>query len=285
MLSSQALTHRQMRRMERLPRGHVVVSTRDGVAIVRRPDGRLLRIQPDFVKLDGELIRAKSRASDQPLLPTIVSLLHRADMLVVVEGIETTEELILAVESNVDFAQGFLLGRPSATLPSAAAVMRRIDHAFDVIAEGRTVRTARFEAQLAPYLAMLTNAANALSNGANIEEAIAPMAKLELCKRCFVLDETGRIVEPEILGRAGPGADFRLGPLAGPQSGRWDHRPYYWKAVASMGVAVFCQPYLSLTSGRASVGVTMAFMRDDKVMVVGSELDWTSPHLAWPTAE
>jgi hypothetical protein len=47
MLSSQALTHRQMRRMERLPRGHVVVSTRDGVAIVRRPDGRLLRIQPD----------------------------------------------------------------------------------------------------------------------------------------------------------------------------------------------------------------------------------------------
>ena len=246
---------------------------------------RLLRIQPDFVKLDGELIRAKSRASDQPLLPTIVSLLHRADMLVVVEGIETTEELILAVESNVDFAQGFLLGRPSATLPSAAAVMRRIDHAFDVIAEGRTVRTARFEAQLAPYLAMLTSAATALSNGANIEEAIAPMAKLELCKRCFILDDTGRIVGPEIIGRAGPGADFRLGPLAGPQSGRWDHRPYYWKAVASMGMAVFCQPYLSLTSGRASVGVTMAFMRDDKVMVVGSELDWTSPHLAWPTAE
>jgi len=246
---------------------------------------RLLRIQPDFVKLDGELIRAKSRASDQPLLPTIVSLLHRADMLVVVEGIETTEELILAVESNVDFAQGFLLGRPSATLPSSAAVMRRIDHAFDVIAEGRTVRTARFEAQLAPYLATLTSAATALSNGANIEEAIAPMAKLELCKRCFVLDETGRIVGPEIIGRAGPGADFRLGPLAGPQSGRWDHRPYYWKAVASMGMAVFCQPYLSLTSGRASVGVTMAFMRDDKVMVVGSELDWTSPHLAWPTAE
>ncbi|CAH2772581.1 MAG: hypothetical protein CBARDMAM_0175 [uncultured Caballeronia sp.] len=33
-------------------------------------------------------------------------------MLVVVEGIETTEELILAVESNVNFAQVFLLGKP-----------------------------------------------------------------------------------------------------------------------------------------------------------------------------
>jgi hypothetical protein len=41
------LTQRQMRRMENLPAGHVVISTRRGVAIVRRPDGRLLRIHPD----------------------------------------------------------------------------------------------------------------------------------------------------------------------------------------------------------------------------------------------
>jgi hypothetical protein len=47
MLSTRALTQRQIRRMERLPEGHVVLSTRRGVAIVRRPDGRLMRIQPD----------------------------------------------------------------------------------------------------------------------------------------------------------------------------------------------------------------------------------------------
>jgi EAL domain-containing protein (putative c-di-GMP-specific phosphodiesterase class I) len=246
---------------------------------------RLLRIQPDFVKLDGELIRAKSRSSDQPLLSTIVSLLHRADMLVVVEGIETTEELILAVESNVDFAQGFLLGRPGATIPASDAVMRRIDHAFDVIAEGRTVRTGRFEAQLSPYLAMVNTAAAALSNGAIIEDAIAPMTRFELCKRCFVLDDTGRIVGQEMVGQAAPGGDSWLNPLLTNRSARWDHRPYYWKAVANMGTAVFCQPYLSLASGRTSLSVTMALTRDNKVMVVGSELDWTSPHLAWPTAE
>ncbi|WP_174364618.1 EAL domain-containing protein [uncultured Caballeronia sp.] len=246
---------------------------------------RLLRIQPDFVKLDGELIRAKSRASEQPLLSTIVSLLHRADMLVVVEGIETTEELVLAVESNVDFAQGFLLGRPSANIPAADAVMRRIDHAFDVIAEGRTARASRFEAQLSPYLAMVRAAAAALSDGAQVHEAIAPMTAFALCRRCFVLDHTGRIVGQEFVGQAGPGGDFRLGPLRSTQSARWDHRPYYWKAVANMGTAVFCQPYLSLTSGRASVGVTMAVQRDGEVMVVGSELDWTSPHLAWPAGE
>jgi len=29
----------------------------------------------------------------------------------------------------------------------------------------------------------------------------------------------------------------------------------------------------------------MAFTCGERVMVVGSELDWTLPHLAWPTVE
>jgi hypothetical protein len=47
MLSTKMLTQRQVRKMERLPEGHVVLSTRKGVAVVRRPDGRLMRLQPD----------------------------------------------------------------------------------------------------------------------------------------------------------------------------------------------------------------------------------------------
>jgi diguanylate cyclase (GGDEF)-like protein len=246
---------------------------------------RLLRIQPDFVKIDGELIRAKSRASDQPLLPNIVSLLHQADMLVVVEGIETTEELVLAVESNVDFAQGFLLGRPSPMIPSSEVVMRRIDHAFDVIVEARVEKSRRFDAQIRPYLLSVNAAAQALMNGASISDAIGPIARLDLCKHCFVLDSSGRIVGSEIVGQAGSGGDFRLGPVLKSDTARWDHRPYYWKAVTNLGKPVFSHPHLSLTSGRTSVGVTIAFKFNDQVMVVGTELDWTSPHLAWPTVE
>jgi hypothetical protein len=41
------LTQRQIRCMEKLPEGHKVVSTRLGAPIVRRPDGRLMRVQPD----------------------------------------------------------------------------------------------------------------------------------------------------------------------------------------------------------------------------------------------
>lgn len=48
------LTERQLRYMEKLPQGHKVVSIRDGVPIVRRPDGQLVRIKPN-----GRLARSR----------------------------------------------------------------------------------------------------------------------------------------------------------------------------------------------------------------------------------
>ena len=47
MYSTQPMTEGQISRMERLPLGCIVVSTRAGIAIVRRPDGQVLRIKPD----------------------------------------------------------------------------------------------------------------------------------------------------------------------------------------------------------------------------------------------
>jgi hypothetical protein len=44
---SYQLTKQQIRCMEQLPEGHKLVSTRSGAPIVRRPDGRLLRVQPN----------------------------------------------------------------------------------------------------------------------------------------------------------------------------------------------------------------------------------------------
>jgi hypothetical protein len=45
--SSYLLTQQQIRCMEQLPEGHKLVSTRSGAPIVRRPDGRLVRVQPN----------------------------------------------------------------------------------------------------------------------------------------------------------------------------------------------------------------------------------------------
>jgi hypothetical protein len=46
MSAARPLTPRQSRRLENLPDGHEIVSVRDGVPVVRRPNGQMSRMQP-----------------------------------------------------------------------------------------------------------------------------------------------------------------------------------------------------------------------------------------------
>jgi hypothetical protein len=47
MSSTPVLSQRQIRRIEKLPPDYKVVNERNGVVMLRRADGRLLRVQPD----------------------------------------------------------------------------------------------------------------------------------------------------------------------------------------------------------------------------------------------
>ncbi|MFM0172567.1 diguanylate cyclase [Paraburkholderia sediminicola] len=246
---------------------------------------RLFRIRPDLVKLDGELIRATGHGTEQPILPKLVSLLHLAGMLVVVEGVETTEELILAVESNVDFAQGYLLGRPAKEIAPPDSVHRRIDEAFDVIAQGRAHQYALFETEVEPYRVALRLAADALLAGVAMEEAFASLARFERCISCFILDDAGRQIGHEVQGPAWSTDGASLQPVANPRDARWDHRPYFRNAVLLPGVAVSSNPYLSLASGRPCIAVTLALQFATERSVIGVELDWSASGLPWPAGE
>jgi hypothetical protein len=250
---------------------------------------RLFRIRPDLVTLDGELIRATSPGNEQPILPKLVSLLQQAGMLVVVEGVETTDELILAVESNVDFAQGFLLGRPAAEAALPESAHRQIDEAFDVIAQGRAEQHALFESEVEPYRVALRGAADALIAGVEVQAAFAALVRFERCITCFVLDEFGRQVGVEVPGPAWSGAGASLHPVANLRDGRWDHRPYFRNAVLLPGVPVTSNPYLSLASGRPCIAVTVAVEFTSSFstsrFVVGTEMDWSLAGLPWPASE
>jgi len=246
---------------------------------------RLLRIRPDLVKLDGELIRATTHRTGQPILPKLVSLLHQAGMLVVVEGVETAGELILAVESNVDFAQGYLLGRPASALAPPESVHRQIDDAFDVIAQGRAHQHALFESEVEPYRLELRRAANALLAGTAKADALTTLAGFERSISCFILDETGRQVGDEVRGPAWSEDAASLQPVANPRDARWDHRPYFRNAVLLPGEAVTSNPYLSLASGRPCIAVTIAEQLAQGRCVIGVELDWSARGLPWPSTE
>ncbi|WP_413195336.1 diguanylate cyclase domain-containing protein [Pararobbsia alpina] len=245
---------------------------------------RLLRIQPDFVKLDGELIRARNRSSGRPLLRDLVALLHRADMLVIVEGIETTEELILAVEAKVDFAQGYLLGRPEPTRLLPDAFSKRIDHAFDVVAEARSLRLGRFESKIEPYVQAMNEAARGVQAGVAYSVALSELSQDPLCTRCFVLGAAGKPTLFEVLGQAGVDSPRARLPLANADEGRWDHRTFFWKAMMRPGDAVVSGPQLSPINCRPTIVISIAVFVDGAHVLMAAEMDWTSAELPWPEA-
>jgi EAL domain-containing protein (putative c-di-GMP-specific phosphodiesterase class I) len=81
---------------------------------------RVLRLEPEIVKLDRSLL-ANTSPKAQRVLANLVSLLHEAGCLVVLEGIETLEQTLIAYDVDADLMQGYFFSSPAAeplrTLP------------------------------------------------------------------------------------------------------------------------------------------------------------------------
>jgi EAL domain-containing protein (putative c-di-GMP-specific phosphodiesterase class I) len=80
----------------------------------------LMRLRPDVVKLDRELISGvEARPVDQALAGTVARYAERTGAMVIGEGIEQEEEALCLQLVGVTAGQGWLFGRP-AEAPAAA---------------------------------------------------------------------------------------------------------------------------------------------------------------------
>ena len=73
------------------------------------------------------------------MLPSIVELLHEAGAEVAIEGIESANEALLAMDSGADLLQGFHFSAPSANPPDEPLTQR-------ILSELLRMRGARLEA-------------------------------------------------------------------------------------------------------------------------------------------
>jgi EAL domain-containing protein (putative c-di-GMP-specific phosphodiesterase class I) len=71
-------------------------------------------LRPDFLKLDRSWVTGiEHDESRQALVAGLVGFSNRTGTAMIAEGIETIEEHVMLEQMNVDFGQGYLLGRPS----------------------------------------------------------------------------------------------------------------------------------------------------------------------------
>lgn len=82
---------------------------------------RLWRLHPDFVKIDRSVTASAVRETHARLvLANMVKLIHECGAQVIIEGIETRDEALTALEVGADFVQGFYFARPGlAAVPAA----------------------------------------------------------------------------------------------------------------------------------------------------------------------
>lgn len=82
---------------------------------------RLWRLRPDFVKIDRSVIASAAREKHPKLvLANMVKLIQQCGAKVVVEGIETRDEALTALDVHADFLQGYYFARPGlAAVPQA----------------------------------------------------------------------------------------------------------------------------------------------------------------------
>jgi EAL domain-containing protein (putative c-di-GMP-specific phosphodiesterase class I) len=85
-------------------------------------------LEPAVVKLDRQLIvGARPSSRQETLIKGIVRMCNDLDAAVVAEGIETEQELAVAMNAGVQFVQGYLFARPGFPLP----LRERVESAAD----------------------------------------------------------------------------------------------------------------------------------------------------------
>ncbi len=69
--------------------------------------------KPDIVKIDRKFItHIDSNEENQIIVTNMIKTLHKKGIKVLAEGVETKEEYLYLMRTDIDFLQGFYLGRP-----------------------------------------------------------------------------------------------------------------------------------------------------------------------------
>lgn len=235
---------------------------------------RIWRLRPDIVKLDRAMI---TEAADNPLveriLPGIVSLVHEAGCLVVMEGIETERQALIAVESDVDFVQGFYFSRPRARYSDSEDFRGHFYGLSNDVRNTHDERTAfdhnffsRFSGQLEDCVALI-------EGGLSLSQACATFLRLENVQRVYELDSEGYQQGDNVESPGRRSADPRFSPCEDARGANWFRRPYFQRAIGKPGHVQISRPYLSIRDASSCVTMSLGFLREDGLHVLCADLD------------
>lgn len=241
---------------------------------------RVWTIKPDIVKLDRSLLIGVAQdRSRQRVIAQMVSLLHECGSLVLMEGVETHEEALVALEADADFVQGYFFGRPQPDLIPVNLGTASITALHASLADYREQRHRDQKLLVAPYLNAIGYAGALLSANRSMQAACQSFLALPHVELCFVLDERGYQVGPNLWTEVQfPSREKSHGPLLQAEGACWARRPYFKRALQSPGKVQVTRPYRTLNGDRLSITASSAFRcridGEDVWRVVCGDIIW-----------
>ncbi len=236
---------------------------------------RIWRIRPEIVKLDRSLLmRSRGSRRMARVLSQMVALLHECGSLVLLEGIETVEDAQLAMDADVDLVQGFAFGHPAPFLRDGDGVSA-LEDVWSLFNERQAQLRRDHLDRLTPFRTALALSLQAVQQGRPLAEACESFLRLDGAQMCYLLDDDGREIGVRAVPASGPAAiDPRFLPMERAGDARWARRPYFRRAVETVGEIQTTRPYLSLHGARMCVTVSVAYWQDGRLRVLCGDLDW-----------
>ena len=235
---------------------------------------RIWTLKPDIVKLDRSfLVKAVTQSSAMNVLTGIVSLLHQAGALVLLEGIETREQALMAVESDADFVQGFYFAKPFINMMKLPEVFGEFDALFEEYKTGSIRERQMFQERVKVYNAIFLSVIDGLKQGDPLEKACEALLEESKVVRCYQIGTDGiQIGQTAVPAHYRINSDNRFRPLDDARSADWFRRHYFRRAILYPEQIQVTRPYLSITGAHMCMTLSMRFSDGAKDSVLCCDL-------------
>ncbi len=237
---------------------------------------RIWRVKPHIVKLDRSIItQAVANRTVRRIVPNLVNLIHEAGSMVLMEGIETEEEAIIALDSDMDFVQGFYFAKPASTLPSNTQARTLIDELCAKFKLANRKITSRTKDELHAYRDAFQVFVKQFKAETDALHACQGFLELPRAERCYLLDKNGRQLGDSFVStRFSSRSDPRFHPVNDSSDAIWARRHYFRRAINQPGEIQASRPYLSIAGGNMCVTLSVAVFNKKEMVVLCADVKW-----------
>lgn len=231
---------------------------------------RIWNLSPDIVKLDRTLLtRATDDKKARQILNGIVSLLHQSGCLVLLEGVETHDQTMIAIDAGVDFVQGFYFCKPTLDFEG---IHREVSDLEKLLTDYKSRNRVQLDPtqQISDFFSgFFQSAVDQLRLGASLDTSCKDLLGHHTVSRCYLIDANGVQIDNTLIAPTTvSNLDPRFLPLENTLSADWYRQRYLKRALAQPDRIQVTRPYLSIAGAQMCVTLSLAYYHNDSLKVL-----------------